>query len=428
MGILLLAAANLLFPLIAAGYLICFFLSPRRQLLARLKEELPQRFAIGLPFSKYNGRHALWIHAASVGEVKSIAAVCALLKEKNPDTPILITSTTTAGREEAKKIKQADACALAPLDFYPFASRFVRAFHPAHLLVVENELWPNMLCAAKQNGVKIAVLNGRLSAKSFRSYRFIKPLMSLTLSNIELALLQTTEIAARYTALGLAKDKAMVSGNIKYDQLNPKPSKKDEAAALLKDLWGGQVKIAVFGSTHPAEEDAAFSALQKLKGEGFRFVIAPRHLERMRDIEEKLSGLGLSFALLSRKGPKDSDLLLVDAMGWLVSFYALADVCFVGGTIAKKGGHNLLEPAIMGKPVLFGPHYYNTPDVAEKLIESKGGRLTSPAALAGDLSGLAQPSASQAAGRAALETAESFRGATKKTLDILLPWLTREKA
>jgi len=422
MGYILLIAVNLLFPAAALGYLIWFFASPRRALLKNLAAEMSERFAL-YPASAGEGfAGCVWLHTASVGEARSAAEIVRRLKAASPSRKILVTSSTSAGKEAARKELQADMCMLAPLDFYPFCRKLVSVFKPSALLVVETELWPNMFVCAGRSGVKVCVVNGRLSEKSARGYSLIKPLFRLMAEQAGLICVQTEADAARYARLGFKPEQLLVTGNIKYDLLDKSPAKTAEAAELLKKLGWQDAKILVCGSTHPAEEELFAPLLRRVKERvpGFKMIIAQRHLERKAALLELLARERVNYALLSDcladSVKTDADCLVIDAMGWLTAFYAAGTAAFVGGTIAPRGGHNLLEPAILAKPVLFGESFHNTPDVARALLTSGGGTLITAETALDKISALfADAAFLKASGEKAGETAASFGGATDKT-------------
>lgn len=427
MSVFLLALANVLFPFAAIGYLIFFLLSPRRRLLKSLKGELAQRcgFVSREDKVKAANQKATWIHAASAGEVRSIVKMAPALRG---NTPLIVTCSTSLGRDEAVKLLQPDVCVLAPLDFQPFAKRFVRALHPARLLVVETELWPNMFAAARWNGVTIGIINGRMSAKSRRGYAFVKPLFSMMMRYTDFACFQTEADAARYESLGLDRSRIIVTGNIKYDLLSDNPPRKAEAEKAVSALGWQKSKILVCGSTHPLEEKTIASAIAEFKKQGkpIKAAVAPRHLERMPAVMEIFTGQGLKTALYSKidTPPVDADVLIIDTMGLLTSFYGSAYACFVGGTIENKGGHNLLEAAIFGKPVLIGPHTQNTPDVAAKLLELGGAITVSEDTFAAEAAKLAeQEETALSMGAKAREAADTFRGATERALSAVKKFL-----
>lgn len=373
MGHIILILTNLVFPLAALGVVISFLLSPRRDLLKHLTQELRERFGLEAEGSVI--QDAVWLHCASVGEVMSMKEVISRLKDFY-GKEILVTTSTQAGKETALKNPQIKQALLVPLDFYPSCKRFIRLAKPYRLFVVEREIWPNMLYAAEKAGVPTALINGRISAKSATAYKLIKPLFSLTLGELRFAALQDNDAAARYAGLGIKKENIFVCGNVKYDTLNDQPAKIKEVEKIFTALGWNKNKILVMGSTHPQEETMLLRAAPELIKKGVKIVFAPRHLERMPEITDALRQSGLKYAFVSEnKFNKKIDVLCVDVMGLLSSVYAKATLTFVGGSVAPRGAHNLLEPAILSKTVLFGKYFYNAPLTAEALLECGGGVL-----------------------------------------------------
>lgn len=418
MGKLLLFLTNLIFPLAALGVALGFLCSPRRGLLKHLYQELKERF--GLEKEGEIPQGALWLHCASVGEVMSMKEVISRLK-KFYKKEVIVTTTTEAGKETALKNPDITQAFLAPLDFYPSCKRFIRLAKPHRLFVVEREIWPNMLAAAHQAGVPAAIINGRISAKSARAYSFIKPLFKEIFSTLSFAALQTQEAACHYEKLGMDKTKIFVCGNVKYDTLNDNPGKVGEVEKMLTELgWNGR-KILVLGSTHPAEETMLFRAAPDIIKTGAKIIFAPRHLERKPEIETALRQSGLHYGFISTgKFDKNTDILCADVMGLLQSLYACASLTFVGGSVVPRGAHNLLEPAILSKTVLFGRYFYNTPLTAQSLLENGGGVLVNETNFKETvLRLLADPAQLENMSEKARKTALSFKGATNRIMEVV---------
>lgn len=419
MGWVLLVLINLFTPFAALGVVIFFFFSPRRKLLRTLFSELKERFVLS-PRGQIPSK-SIWIHAASVGEVRSVTKLAGLLKEYYR-CPVIITTSTAAGRATAFKDPVFDKALLVPLDCYPLIKRFIRFYKPAYLFVVESDLWPNMLTACANNGIKTAIVNGRLSERSAKRYKLLSPLVKMVFGKISFICAQTEEIRLRYISCGAQEGKVYACGNIKYDMLNDSPARTDDVISVLKALSWESAFTVTCGSTHPEEESVIIKAAQQLPD--VKFIIAPRHLERTKQIIAALKSSGVKFAVLSdykkEKDLKNCRILLADAMGWLGSFYKQSSAAFVGGSISRCGGHNFLEAAIFAKPVLFGKYYYNTPDVAEKLLSCGGGILVNEDDFSAKIEELAKNSSvTAAAGKAAGQCALSFRGATVKTLKVV---------
>lgn len=418
MGKLLLFLTNLIFPLAALGVALGFLCSPRRGLLKHLYQELKERF--GLEKDGEIPQGALWLHCASVGEVMSMKEVISRLK-KFYKKEVIVTTTTEAGKETALKNPDITQAFLAPLDFYPSCKRFIRLAKPHRLFVVEREIWPNMLAATHQAGVPAAIINGRISAKSARAYSFIKPLFKEIFSTLSFAALQTQEAACHYEKLGMEKNKIFVCGNVKYDTLNDNPGKVGEVEKMLTSLgWNGR-KILVLGSTHPAEETMLFRAAPDIIKTGAKIIFAPRHLERKPEIETALRQSGLHYGFISTgKFDKNTDILCADVMGLLQSLYACASLTFVGGSVVPRGAHNLLEPAILSKTVLFGRYFYNAPLTAQSLLENGGGVLVNETNFKETvLRLLADPAQLENMSEKARKTALSFKGATNRIMEVV---------
>ena len=418
MGIILLFLTNLIFPVAALGVVLGFLFSGRRGLLTHLAQELRERF--GLEKENEIVQGAIWFHCASVGEVLSIKEIITHFKEIY-GRDVLITTSTQAGKETALKNPQVKQALLVPLDFYPSCRRFIRLARPYRLFVVEREIWPNLMEAAFQAGVPMALLNGRISDRSARAYALIKPLFSRVLNHLAFAALQTQEDAARYQRLGLPQQRSYVCGNVKYDALNETPANTNQIDELFKNLgWSGK-QIIVLGSTHPQEEIMLLRAAPELIKKDIKIVFAPRHLERMPEIRATLRQSGLAHVFASdTEFIKNAGILCVDKMGLLAALYSRAALTFVGGSVAPRGAHNLLEPAILAKTVLFGRYFYNTPHTAQALLESGGGVLVDEYTFKSVvLRLLADKELLDNTAQKARNTALNFKGATQKIREVV---------
>ncbi len=418
MGTFLLWLTNLAFPFVALGICVCFLFSGRRAVLAHLQAELRERFGLEKEGSLPQG--AIWLHCASVGEVNSIRGLITVLKAFY-QREILITTSTQAGKETALKNPEVAAAVLVPLDFYPACKRFVRLVKPYRLFIVEREIWPNLLWAAHKANIPYFLVNGRISQKSARAYGWIRPLFQKILSPVGFAALQDKDAAKRYEKLGINPQHIHVCGNVKYDTLSDTPGKIPQVKQLLEQLgWQGH-SFFVLGSTHPVEETLVLRAAPDILKTGTKIIFAPRHLERKPEIERALRQSGLRYGFVSQKpNDKNLDILCVDVMGLLQSMYACATLTFVGGSVAPCGAHNLLEPAILGKTVLFGKHFYNTPDTAQALLEYGGGVLVNEANFKQTvLRLLADPEQIDNMNQKARQTALRFKGATDKIKGIV---------
>ncbi len=417
MGTCLLWLTNLAFPFAALGVMLGFLFSTRRKLLTHLAAEMRER--LGLEKENTLPLQAIWLHCASVGEVNSVKTLITDLK-KIYKRDILITTSTQAGKEAALKNPDVTAAVLAPLDFYPSCKRFMRIARPYRLFVVEREIWPNMLWAAHLAGVPFALVNARISKKSARAYAWVRPLFQKIFAPVTFAAVQSKDAAKRYERLGIAPEKIHLCGNVKYDTLSDTPGKVDQVRQLLGQL-GWTSPILVLGSTHSQEETMLFRAAPDLLKTGAKIIFAPRHLERKNEIERTLRQSGLHYAFMSQESfDKNTDILCADTMGMLQSLYACATLTFVGGSVAPRGAHNLLEPAILGKTVLFGKYFYNTPDTARALLERGGGVLVNETNFKETvLRLLADPEQLDNMNQKARQTALSFKGATQKIRELI---------
>jgi 3-deoxy-D-manno-octulosonic-acid transferase len=421
---LVLLLLNLLAPLGVLGIVLKFLLSPRRGLLRDLPAELDERLG-GLPEgarARLAGRPVLWVHAASAGEVAAVSEILRRLRER-PDAPAVLLSTTTrAGRDAAQRLGCVAAAVLAPIDCWPAVRRFLRRAQPYALVLVETELWPNMIELAARAGLKIGLVNGRISERSYPRYRLIAPLLRPFLRRIDRVAARTEADGRRFSALGVPPDRVLVAGNMKYDRL---ASGDERGRAELARLgWQGS-EILVAASTHPVEEEILLEAFAGLRCRfpGLKLVLAPRHVERAGEVAATLQKTGLPFCRLGGEAPAEACVLLVDAMGWLPSFFVRARAAFVGGTLVPVGGHNVLEPAVAGIPVVFGPHVEHTREAARALLACGGGfQVADAAGLAGTMERLlAEPARAAEAGRKAQALVRSLQGATAKALEHLEP-------
>ncbi len=421
--LIVLLLSNLLAPFVALGVFLSFLFSARRGVLKELPSELTERLGgvtDGLLARLGSAKPRVWIHCASAGEVAAAETLVRRLREGG--AAVVMTTTTRAGRAAALRSGAADACLIAPLDCWPAVARFLTAVKPRALILVETELWPNMIALASRSGARLALVNGRLSERSFGRYRLFAPLIRPFLSRFERLAVQTDADASRFEALGAPRDRVAVAGNMKFDRIATAGSAVARERIEAMD-WSGH-PIFVAGSTHPGEEEALIDAFLRARPYGPRLVLAPRHSERAADAAATLKKLGVSFRRWSEP-PAGADCLLLDVLGVLPSFYGLAAVSFVGGTLVPVGGHNVLEPALAGSPVLFGPHYAHTRQAAELLVSAGCGFVVSDAAeLSAKLSDmLAEPARTAAQGRQALALARGLQGATERTFAHLEPLL-----
>ena len=340
-----------------------------------------QRLGINTGISSgKNGKKRVWIHALSVGEVRSAIPLVEILKQKWSGWEIIFTATTKTGFDTAKEVFLKDEHHLIDLlGYFPFdlifsVKRLVSLISPDLVLIVESDLWPNFIGYLDRQNIPICLVNARMSKRSYTGYRFFKFFFYGIFSRFSGIFVQTDIDARRFMNLGISENKIMVAGNIKFDQ---KISTQDRSS-LWKKLFNLSEKsqVVLAGSTHTGEEEilADFYDSTKKIHPRLVMVIAPRDPERAETIAEYFLHRGMQVSLLSRvqAGDAPEDVILVDRIGVLAEIYIIAHVAFVGGSLVPSGGHNPLEAACFAKPILFGPYMDDFSRVAEMLIQAKG--------------------------------------------------------
>ena len=365
-------------------------------------------------FEPLNG--CVWIHAASVGEVWLGKALISKLKEKGEARPIVLSTFTSAGFDQAKK-EEVKYVFRMPPDFLLWIKPVLNHLCPAILVLIEAEMWPGLICECNRRKIPVLLANGRITQKSVDYYRLFSFIFKWIAKNISFFSMLTEKDADRMLSLGVDPKKVGVNGNIKFDVLVPgedlPPSENQESSWM------------VFGSTRPGDEGPVMEAIAKLYQEhpGLNFVIAPRHLERLREVKELMVAYGIDFQLHSEKlSSKNSRLILLDQLGELNGYYAKARLAFVGGSFNPRfGGQNIIEPASYGLPVVFGRHMSNFEEEACLLIESGSGiQINNPQELYVVLNQLlVDQEKRQSLGKKAWETVIKNRGAVNKTIELI---------
>jgi 3-deoxy-D-manno-octulosonic-acid transferase len=360
---------NFLYYILVGGVLLLAspFLILRALISSSFRNEIKGRMkgAHSLPKLK----DTLWIHASSVGEVRLAKILIAGLIKEGESRPIALSTFTLTGYTLALEEKLPNVFRL-PLDFPLWLNPVFDRLQPAKLVLIEAELWPTLLRQCKRHRIPVIQVNGRVSEKSVRNYRkFPAVLLWMTESIGQFSMRSQTD-ADRFLQLGVAQEKVLVTGNIKFDVTS-------EARDTFQPQWKDDSMILVFGSTRPGEEGPIMEALVRLQKEfpNLIGVIAPRHMERCREVEDLIREFEVEYALLSKQDDlTNCTVLLVDSLGKLNAFYKSATVAYVGGGFNPRfGGHNILEPAALGKPVLFGKFMNNFEEEAKLLKQSEGG-------------------------------------------------------
>lgn len=325
------------------------------------------------------GSQPVWIHAASVGEVRSAARLIEELRTRFPEKKIIVSTFTYAGNRLARQVLPAHAVILLPLDLSWIVRRTLRIFQPSIIIFLETEIWPNLLRIAGRQGIPLLLLSGRLSSRSLKNYLRFRFFFQRVVRYFAALGMQTSEDAERMSLLGVEQEKITVTGSLKQA-----PSTNEGTGQGLS--WGSGAAaeglpdgpLWVVGSSHRGEEEIVLAAYAALKRRfpDLRMVLAPRHPERFAEVEKLLVAEGIDFEKKSQANGSRSfrkDVLLLDTIGDLFQFYALGDIAFVGGSLVDAGGHNILEPARCRIPVLFGPHMANFHALASGMKARGGG-------------------------------------------------------
>ena len=388
--------------------------------------DLSERFG-GVSFPHGEAEGCLWFHAASVGEVQGLQPIIAALHDRFPSRPVVLSTFTPAGKALAQKVvPQAGRVFLLPFDLPWVVDKTTQRLRPSALIVQETELWPNLFRELGRLRVPIVLVNGRLSPRSFRRYARVRPFMRRVLANVSLILAQSDSSAQRFQRLGVPAHKVQTVGNTNIDRALNQAEQPTPPHPMAPLLAARQVLVA--GSTHEGEEAILLSVYQRLRAQhpGLCLVLAPRHLERVETVARHVQARNLSAIRRSRhpgESASDSwpDVIILDTLGELVAFYKLCTVAFVGGSLAPIGGHNILEPVMFGKPLLFGPHMHHFPELADLLRNADGAiQVRDEADLYAQTSHLlANPAEAAAMGQRVLRALGSNRGALQRTCEAL---------
>ena len=371
----------------------------------------------------------IWVHAVSVGEVLAVAGLVEELQRRFPQHRIFISTTTDTGQALARKRFGEARVFYFPMDF-AFAIRpYLRALRPRMLVIAETEFWPNFLRLAHASGARIAVVNARISDRSWPSYRRFRGLLRRSLVNVDLFLAQTPEDAARLQDIGAAPERVRITGNLKFDV--PAPAPPAIVESVRKSIAAtGAGPVLVCGSTVEGEESLLLKAFENLLVQHPRtvMILAPRHPERFATVAALLEQMSVRFLRRSLWNGESlsSGVLLLDTIGELAALYALADIAFVGGSLVPRGGHNIIEPAQHGVATVVGNHTENFRDIVS-LFESRNAvRIVGPAELPLVLLELlANDEERRALGKRAADTMRSQIGATARTAGELQELMAR---
>lgn len=381
------------------------------------------------------GKKVIWLHAVSVGEVMAVEHFIKSLLQECPGYHIVLTTVTPTGQRIAKKIEgpRVSVCYF-PFDFSFAVKSFMRDLQPECLLLAETEIWPNLITEASRCRVPVGILNARLSRRSIRSYTRFRSLFYPLFSRLDFVLAQTRADAERFETAGVPQANIEVLGNMKYDNVLLEEARGD-LNLELRSKWGVSKDdpVWVAGSTHTGEEKILGRVFLKVvqKYPDLKLVLAPRHVERSKEVAGLLNKMGLETAFTSslHAGKSSYRVLILDQLGILKKVYAMADAVFVGGSmVPKRGGQNPIEPAVFRKAIVHGPHVFNFERVYQILDEEGGAMLAmdeSELALALERI-LGSPAENERLGRSAYQAVVSLRGATEKHVRWLADFLASE--
>jgi 3-deoxy-D-manno-octulosonic-acid transferase len=398
---------------------------------------------LGLAPLRTDDGPCLWFHAVSVGEVLLLRRVVAELSRQRPDVEMVISTTTNTGMEVAVKEFGQHTLFYFPFDFTWAVRRAIARVRPDVVVLAELELWPNFIAAAKRFGARVAVINGRISPRSHRGYRRVRFLFRSLLRRLDTVAVQTPQYADRFIDIGARPDCVTVTGSVKYDGVET--DRTNAATARLRDLFrlGPDELVWVAGSTSEPEEQLVLDAYERLRANNpaLRLILVPRHKERFDDVARLVQDRGHSVVRRSRldrsqqnsvlgtrsavpsthqPGPQSS-IFLVDTIGELSAVWGLADIAFVGGSFAPRGGQNMIEPAGYGAAVVFGPGVWNFQDTVDHLLACGGAvQVATPDELTTTIGRLLGDAAGRAElGAAARRFVQGQHGATARTVELL---------
>lgn len=359
----------------------------------------------------------IWVHAVSVGEVMAAHPLIRDLRKRYPKKKLVLSTVTVTGNYTARqRVPEADAVFYFPFDYPWVVRRVIRRIRPAIVIVAETELWPNFLRELKREGIPSVVVNGRISPHSYRNYMKLRWFFREVFRNVDLFCMQSEADARRIREIGAEPGKVAVTGNLKFDQkstiIRSQPISTPQGS-----------KIITAGSTHRGEESVLLDVFKRLREKFPKLVLilAPRHPERFSEVEGLINAAGFDCQRRTAVRGEVRDVLLLDTIGELRSFYALCDIAFVGGSLVKVGGHNLLEPAAMKKPIIFSRYMFNFKEISEAIVEAGGGLVVKDK---GELytqmdNLLSDEELSRTIGQKAYEVIAANSGATVRTLEAI---------
>lgn len=382
------------------------------------RQRIRERFGF-LPHRPQPG--GLWVHAVSVGETLAAAPFIRRFLSENPGVPVIITSTTPTGSEQVKRMFGERVFHMyLPYDVPSFIRRFLQAIRPGTLMIMETELWPNLLHECQQAKVPVVLANARLSERSARGYQRVAALTRPMLHSLSTVAAQNPDDGQRFVRLGLPMNRLSVTGSIKFDITVPNDLNGD----ALREQWGNDRPVLALASSHPDEDEQLLDLYRPLADAvpGLLMLLIPRHPERFEAVTNAARSRQLKVQRrTSGEATRETQVYVADTMGEMLKLLASTDVVVMGGSLINHGGHNPIEPAALGKATLIGPHYFNFASIVDELAEAGGmGTCASVPALQEEIVRLLNDQAArEAMGQKGLEVVENNRGAVTQLLRLV---------
>jgi 3-deoxy-D-manno-octulosonic-acid transferase len=399
----------------------------RSRLAPAYRQRWLERFGL-FPAPDFNhNKPVVWLHAVSVGETLAAVPLVKRLQLEHPEWQWIITTTTPTGSERVRATFDGNVFHVyAPYDLPVFLAAFLKRISPSLCVIMETELWPNMLHSCHTNNIPVVIANARLSEKSARGYKKLSPLTHGMMADIRMIAAQQKADGDRFADLGLAPEKLTVTGSIKFD-LDLDDAIRNQAA-VLRLQWSidGTRKVLLAASTHPGEDEIILQAFATLKKQftDLLLVLVPRHPERFAAVATQCEQAGWRVAKRSTAttASNETDIVVGDTMGELLVFYGAADIAFVGGSLVTVGGHNLIEPAAWACPVISGPHLFNFSEVARLLQENNALAIAKSADELATIikHWLSDETVCKNAGERAKQVADNNRGALQKLCELIV--------